>query len=1131
MQLVIYNDAIKDNHILLDSFNGICIMRCESDYPTISELLNSLKNIKSITHIALVYYFTGSYTVPLYYDTHTNIIEPAETQSKYIYFSNNLLSLFSTIRKEVENLTVDILTCSINSLECTKEIFSIEKSLDITIRHSTQHHKNVDVGLLNSKSIQNTYFDTSTNTTNQDYQIPNNDMRNNIILNSQNGQNGYKNITYGNKIFTLNNHTTWLVTEFISLKNGEIFDGNGYDITIVDNGSVSANKFCGLFTTLNDSSITIAPTVMNLVVVGRGLQHYAGYIVQDYQKYFIVRDCNTHGLISGTSSGGIAGRLLGGNLGRCVIYNCHSTGNITGLMAGGIVGSKIANNMGVCVVYNCYSTGNITGDFSAGIVSDNAGSIFSNSDDIVAGNCSIYNCYSTGNIVGVNSGGIVGPYSGHCGTCIVYNTYSTGNISGAGSGGICASYAGYDGRVTIYNSYSTGSINGYNSGGITGKNAAHDGKCVIFNCYSSGNISDAGGIVGTSSGKNGICIIYNCYTSGNFLNENSGGICAKYAGLDGCLLVAYCYSNGTVLGNDYQIYNGTVPVHGNKHVSTLLEGVGDLNTSTSYSTGKSPKLQWTNMFANFHYTNTSNYTINITVPTRSPFVTTDNYPVLYYQLFCAKINIDDGNRLMYGIPQKLALSIERLDNNNSPTIKYKYERLDNNVVKVSNNGDITPISIGTTIVTVTAINRLYITTCAIPIIVNRADVFLLPPPEKTVTFLSTPSTITITPATCNISDTRLLINYSSSDNDIAEFETSNNMITIKRDGDITVTASVANNNNYNDNSISWPLSLQHYTTDMNNLVSPDILTDITYNSKINTNMRHTPSPPHTPQNTFRLVKHASSFGVGKIDTPGNNDTNPEILFENTECTINIRNVNAPCIISSIIDTPEIVCATLGTNNNPDISPYRSLNPIDTISCDDTSQNTNVLDSPIICSSENSGPGSYIASPRIPLLSISDTYDDPGTNIKLTPRKRPSRPLNIVNSGYISEITEDAAAVERNTMRLTLCEKDRRISSIIPLPDTGSDYILPPKPNFITHFSNLTSNFTTNAITHIPRPQFQIVPYRANISVTDFISKTLNRFENISSETINTYKTTIVNFITRVFSIFSYKNMPNNKKID
>lgn len=301
----------------------------------------------------------------------------------------------------------------------------------------------------------------------------------------------------------------------IVMKNKEIFDGNGYEISLP-----SFSTWEGFVTIAGSgeeapTSLEDAPIIRNVHMVGGQTSTAGGFIVRSYQTNFIVESCSSTGVIDGrsgkfgiTGGGGICGH---GCSGEIRITNCWSSGEILGGNAGGIIGKDAGINGGHVEILHCHSTGDISGD---------------------------------------NAGGIIGSFAGYSdGQISIIHSYSEGAISGSQSGGICGRWGAFDaGYVSIRECYSLGDISGTESGGIAGRAAGENGAMLIQDSFTLGNIinsNHAGGITGYNTGfRGGRVTITNVYASGT-VRTNAGGIIGHIATAPGTLVsVAMSVYNG-----------------------------------------------------------------------------------------------------------------------------------------------------------------------------------------------------------------------------------------------------------------------------------------------------------------------------------------------------------------------------------------------------------------------------------------------------------------------------------------------------------------------------------------------------------------------------------------------------------
>lgn len=214
---------------------------------------------------------------------------------------------------------------------------------------------------------------------------------------------------------------------------------------------------------------------------------YAGGIVGEaYADITIINSYNKGEIISDLSDKNAGGCGAGGFIGSVCdgasINYCYNTGNVTGGDAGGIIGCGyywMSTN-----ISNCYNSGYIYGRFdSGGLVGE--------------GGATINNSFNSGCVYGgaFSSGGLVGSVEEQC--VIINNSYNTGNVLGDSTKGglVGESYA----DTTITNGYNSGYLYGgaYNSGGLVGYN---EGNLSIINSYSLSGccIYEGAGVYGTS---------------------------------------------------------------------------------------------------------------------------------------------------------------------------------------------------------------------------------------------------------------------------------------------------------------------------------------------------------------------------------------------------------------------------------------------------------------------------------------------------------------------------------------------------------------------------------------------------------------------------------------------------------
>ncbi|WP_411677985.1 GLUG motif-containing protein [Caproicibacter sp.] len=220
------------------------------------------------------------------------------------------------------------------------------------------------------------------------------------------------------KNIDLSGYTSWTPLGSSSDPFTGTFDGNGYKISNLTNGSLqvpSALSNLGLFGVISNATIKNVSVCASIYSSGDYIGALAGK-----SNSSSISDVYTFGTVSGNNYiGGLAGycnvSTISGSSSGCAVT---STGNY----AGGLVGS----NAGSGSIINSYSTGNVSGtSMIGGIVGSNTGTVT--------------NSYETGNVSGTsNIGGFAGSNSGP-----ITNSYEAGGVSGtSGSGGFVGSNSG-----------------------------------------------------------------------------------------------------------------------------------------------------------------------------------------------------------------------------------------------------------------------------------------------------------------------------------------------------------------------------------------------------------------------------------------------------------------------------------------------------------------------------------------------------------------------------------------------------------------------------------------------------------------------------------------------------------------
>lgn len=270
---------------------------------------------------------------------------------------------------------------------------------------------------------------------------------------------------------------------------------------------------------------------------------------------FTLSNCNTTGVLSGGTLGGIVGLLKCGRLGNDVtVKKCTSKADITTNGAGGgiigsleVTGRDWVDGDGDVTVEECKFSGvtSSTGRYGkvSGIIS------YIGHSNNSKGTVRVKRCVNEAGINGspyVSLGGIVSQIDGGQNNakeiieqCVnkryVYGGYNTGGICGA-----------IPGSTTIFQCYNTGTIGyaalGGSMGGITGNSSG-----IIQDCYNDGQILHTsaidynGGIAGHNHN-----VIKNCYSIGTLPESGNSSVDVSFPGAIACFNnkeIRHCYYN------------------------------------------------------------------------------------------------------------------------------------------------------------------------------------------------------------------------------------------------------------------------------------------------------------------------------------------------------------------------------------------------------------------------------------------------------------------------------------------------------------------------------------------------------------------------------------------------------------
>ena len=355
--------------------------------------------------------------------------------------------------------------------------------------------------------------------------------------------------------FLNNNIEDWDRNTYIFLGDGDVFNGNGYTINVIDIDDDDDNFSYGIFATDN-ANIPTAPIIrdltINSIVVDQSINDGTGGgggFMQSGSNKFELHNCVHNGKISSSNSGGFFCQPDITTSNNIIINSCIQNGDISdvniidnisnvigsgGFCGGGIANGCTNNNDFYINFTDCTFNGNLYGDNSGGFCGASQNDINTigggcigngiNNNTIFGVNINInvnfVNCVSNGNLYGKNSGGICGGSDNYNigGGCIGNGINNNTNISGKNISNI---------SINFINCKSVGTLNNKNCGGICGGgDNINDGTAIIRGGGCIGN--------GSTSSYSSIDINFNnCISIGdNILSpnltipyNNCGGIC------------------------------------------------------------------------------------------------------------------------------------------------------------------------------------------------------------------------------------------------------------------------------------------------------------------------------------------------------------------------------------------------------------------------------------------------------------------------------------------------------------------------------------------------------------------------------------------------------------------------------
>jgi len=460
---------------------------------------------------------------------------PKGKSAEYKFYPKNLVELLTKLGSGV---TLDIISCNMNSAQFVNERILLSAKLGVKIEYSVNQTGNgTDADWVlesNSENLVGIYFTSNILTWQFTLATLNTTVYDNpnAILNYFNGTLANSLSYHDNKYklhqdITLNNYIDNKRIH-IQLNNKQVFDGNKHTITL-------SNTTSGLFVF---DSTSLETTVKNLTIITPNILVNGSAFVKNNQSYFTIDNCisnsiiNTQNYTSTSNTGGIVGAYCC----QFVVKNCTNNSIITNY-SGGISGA-ICDSF---KIINCKN--NI-------IISDNYQYVSEDSGGIVGANSSnfkVIRCVNYRNIINY-SAGIVGT------ACYKFSVIKCKNY-GILSDDIYNNNSGIVGYLNndfnVYKCINYGNINSSNSTGIVSNESIN---FKIIKCTNKGSINepDCGGIVGTINSFASFAKIISCVNNGNITGSSCGGITSSNFGnnINAKLEIIKCKNYGSVLQND-----------------------------------------------------------------------------------------------------------------------------------------------------------------------------------------------------------------------------------------------------------------------------------------------------------------------------------------------------------------------------------------------------------------------------------------------------------------------------------------------------------------------------------------------------------------------------------------------------
>ncbi len=478
------------------------------------------------------------------------------------------------------------------------------------------------------------------------------------------------------------------ITDFVGK-----FDGNNFTISGLYGNS-------GIFNKVDDSVISNL-TVVNAYIIGD--DDRTGGIVDIGWGYTDISNCIFDGYVSENDCcvGGIMG--YGSYLSQ--VNNCYNYGTIKGdRLSAGICGS-------VADISNCVNYGTIIGNRWMGGVAGSA-------DDI-------YNCINYGTVTGTSYVGGIGGELYDVEKCTNYgDVFGTEYVSGIGSIEDGATLS--DGFVKCSN-FGNITATGNYAAGITPLSWVYISECanfstIIGNDYCGGITGKSGVFIGV--GTRSYSSINNSYNIGNVVgNSYCGGI----AGLIDDADISYCYNSGNVFGNSFvggvavnkqQLMFGPSSVSEtyylkNDSVNSQIYGCEDVTEDILNITAKSE-----DELKQIRFSSTVWKYENNQINNGYPYLAwqedmLSNVPVTKVSLDKETMNLDfdESSNLMVTVYPTYASNREVIWSSDNES-----------VVKVTDSGNVTGVSVGTATITATSVDGGYSDSCVVTVNAKNIEV-------------------------------------------------------------------------------------------------------------------------------------------------------------------------------------------------------------------------------------------------------------------------------------------------------------------------------------------------------------------------------------------------------------------------